>query len=196
MNDCRIPIIVFTVLFGACSRSADSSNQQAAPEVNITTPTAAPTTPAPDPNNPAEVQRRFAEKISADIKRAEPDLKKPLTQKYSDGVHTYFAEYAGKFDYDITKTDSIVTPYLGTVSWSIRWYHNGVVIDQHVTLDARYAYQGGRWVIKDLSRNFGGEKVPGDGIFFIFSIDRPEITVRLTKRCSQPLAGVPFRFTL
>ena len=87
--------------------------------------------------------------------------------------HTYSAEYTGKFTYDIRKTDSIVTPYIGSVSWIIRWYHNGVDTGTTHTLEAHYAYQGGKWVIKDLVHNDAAaqlKNLPADDYLPLFGL--------------------------
>ena len=105
-----------------------------------------------DPNDPAEIQRRFVKTINDGIRKAEAGLKTPVTIIVNNETHTYFAEYDGKLTYDIKKTDSIVSPMLGTVSWSVRWYHNGIATNVPATLDAHYAYQNGKWIIRDLIR--------------------------------------------
>lgn len=177
MHYLRISLLVFLSCVSACGpkptrhtqpisdeRTAPpkSVESKSIPASNVAPPPTPLATPTPvDPNDPAEVQRRFVKTVTDTIKRAEPDLKKPIAiQMVDDEQHTYFAEYSGKYSYDIKKSDSIVSPYLGTVSWSVLWYHNGQAAGP-MTFDARYAYQDGRWVIKDLSRSFeGGERLP------------------------------------
>lgn len=115
--------------------------------------------PQPNPNDPAELQRRFILKVNEAIKVAAPGLKRPVSHTDSTGeIRTYSAEYTGKLTYDIQKTDSIVSPFLGSVSWSIRWYYNGQPTDRPMTLDAHYAYQDGRWIFKDLVRTIPDNK--------------------------------------
>lgn len=128
-------------------------------------------------DDPIEVQRRFVETINDDIKRAEPGLKKPVAAKFkTDDRHvTYFTEYTGKLSYDIKKTDSIITPFLGTVSWSMRWFSKGDLFgsefddEMPMTLIANYGYQDGQWVIKDLSRDMGnGKRVSAEEYLILF----------------------------
>jgi len=134
-----------------------------------------PSAPASsDPNDSAELKRRFVETINDAIKRAEAGLKKPLKRTFSDGkVATYHAEYTGQLSYDIRKTDSLVSPYLGVVSWKIRWYHNGKLVNRPFSFDAHYAYQDGQWVLKDLVRRIpslqgGSKELPADEYFDLF----------------------------
>jgi hypothetical protein len=164
MSHFRIFALLLSVLLAACGPKPTAIATP--PPI----PTIPPETPAPpDPNDPAEIQRRFVEIINDAIKKAEPGLKRPITKTLSkDEPHSYFAEYTGKLAYDIRKTDSIVTPYLGTVSWSIRWYHNGVSTNMPMTLDAHYAYQQGQWILKDLVRNVGDKNLPADEYFPLF----------------------------
>ena len=136
-------LIAALVLFTPTSPTAKAQTGQ--------TPQSSPV--AADPNDPAEVKRRFVQTISADIKKAEAGLKTPYKAKQPDGTSaSYHAEYMGEMSYDIKKTDSLVSPYLGVVSWKIRWYHNGQLVNGAFSLDARYAYQDGHWVLKDLVR--------------------------------------------
>lgn len=106
----------------------------------------------------AEIQRRFLQTINDGIKKAEAGLKTPVIRIVGNQSRTSFAEYMGKFTYDIKKTDSIISPFLGTVSWSVNWYENGIATNIPTTLDARYAFQNGQWVIKDLVRRVNDEK--------------------------------------
>lgn len=128
----------------------------------------ASTLPA-DPNDIAEIQRRFLQTVNDAIKKAEVGLKTPVAKVIANQTFTYYAEYTGKFTYDIKKTDSIVSPLLGTVSWSVNWYENGIPTNIPMTIDARYGYQDGRWVIRDLHRRINDEKnVPADEYFPFF----------------------------
>lgn len=115
---------------------------------------------AADPNDPAEIQRRFVKTINDAIKKAEVGLKTPQKKRFHSGgrAETYYAEYTGKLSFDIKKTDSIVSPYLGFVRWEIRWYCNGELVDIPMSLDAHYAYQNGQWVFKDLVRHYENER--------------------------------------
>ena len=134
-----------------------------APQAAVPSPSPNPTAFPEDPNDPAEIQRRFLQTVNSAIKKAEPGLKTPIIRIIGNASHSFFAEFTGKFTYDIKKTDSIVSPLLGTVSWSVNWYDNGVNTNIPTTLDARYAYQNGQWVIKDLVRRVDDEKaIPAD----------------------------------
>ena len=64
------------------------------------------------------------------------------------------------------------------MSWDIRWYMDGVETKWPQTLDARYAYQEGQWVIKDLVRNVGDRTLPVSDCFPLFSISRPRCGCR------------------
>lgn len=106
-----------------------------------------------DSNNPAEVQRRFRAVIDEAIVKAGPGLKTPYKAKDHLGeVHSYWSEYNGEFKFDIERTNSIVTPYIGVVSWGVDWYHNNKLTDFKMFIEAKYSYQDGKWVFKKLSR--------------------------------------------
>jgi len=174
--------VLVTMLLAACGpkpNSGESPKAIAAAEV--------PPTPAPDkapaatpvkrlpqtsspgpvintstvPDNPsdlAEVQRRFLLTVETAIKKAEGGLKTPVTRFVNNQTHSYFAEYTGKYTYDIKKTESIVSPLVGTVSWVVNWYDNGVLTNIPTMLEARYSYQNGQWSIQDLVRRVDDEK--------------------------------------
>jgi hypothetical protein len=143
-----------------------------APVVTPTpTPTAKPSPTPPDPNDPAEVKHRFLQTINEAVERAGPGLKKPRPRLEGfpevEGA-AFSAEYAGQFAYDITKTDSIVTPYRGTVSWHMRWYYKANERPIAMTFDAHYAYQEGKWIIKDLSRSYPEGQSPASEYIDLF----------------------------
>lgn len=132
-------------------------------------PTVGTSTLPSDPNDLAEIQRRFLQTVNDAIKKAEVGLKTPVAKIIANQTLTYYAEYTGKFTYDIKKTDSIVSPLLGTVSWTVNWYENGIPTNIPMTIDARYGYLDGRWVIRDLHRRINDEKnVPADEYFPFF----------------------------
>lgn len=136
-------LIIALILFMPMSPTAKAQTGQA--------PQSSPV--AADPSDPAEVKRRFVQTINSAIKKAEAGLKTPYKTKKLDGTFaTYHAEYTGEMSYDIKKTDSLVSPYLGVVSWKILWYYNGQLVNGAFSLDAHYAYQDGQWVFKDLVR--------------------------------------------
>ena len=106
MKHFSVVAFLLIVVLGACGPNPSANGQ-----VNMTE--TAPT-PRPDPNDASEIQRRFVKVINEAIKNAEACLKKPVTTELSDKkLHTFFIEYTGNLTYDIKKTDSIVTPYLG-----------------------------------------------------------------------------------
>jgi hypothetical protein len=161
MKQFPVLVILLTASLGACNPKPTADQQLATPEP------ASPTPRPPDPDDRTEIQRRFVNVINESIKKAEPSLQKPVTREVNDGMHRFFIEYTGKLEYDIKKTDSIVTPYLGTVSWNIRWHYDDVE-SWPQTLNAHYAYQEGQWIMKDLVRNVDGKDYPADEYFPLF----------------------------
>jgi len=173
-----------TMLLAACGPKPNSAQSEApkaiaAAEIPSTPPPAKAPAPTPVqavpqpsapgavintstvPDNPtdlAEVQRQFLLSVESAIKKAEAGLKTPVTRFVENQTHSYFAEYTGKYTYDIKKTESIVSPLVGSVSWGVNWYDNGVLTNIPTTLEARYAYQNGQWVIKELIRRVNDEK--------------------------------------
>jgi hypothetical protein len=161
-------IIIVSVTLSCCLTSCSKKDE---PAISDTATSETPTSKQPiDSNDPAEVQRRFEATINKAIKKAAPHLKEPHSTTYDDGsTSTYFAEYTGSFNFDIQRTDSIVTPFVGTVEWEIRWYHNGKNIAGDMTLNATYAYQNGKWILKSLTRNSSNFKtLPVDEYIQLF----------------------------
>ncbi len=116
------------------------------------TNTAAPIV-AVDPISPAEAQKRFVAQIKADIKRAEVEIEAPHKNVDPEGkTNTYLAEYDGKLEYDIKKTDSIVSPYTGIAVWDVKWSLNGRDTGIRMSFVGTYSYQDGAWVFKGLKR--------------------------------------------
>jgi len=147
---------------------ASASPTNAAPQ-SSTPPITTNATIPEDPNDLAEIQKLFLQTVNEGVRKAEAGLKTPVTRIQGNETRTFFAEYTGKFTYDIKKTDSIVSPLLGTVSWTVNWYENGILTNIPTTLDARYAYQNGRWVIRDLVRRVNDEKnYPADEYLPLF----------------------------
>lgn len=151
-----------------------NASQQQTPTPATATSTAT-TTASPNPsqilnqNDPAAIRQQFVATINQAITAAQPGLKQPVIRKFSGGdTVTIRAEYTGKLSYDIEKTDSIVTPFLGSVSWIMRWHANDQLRYSAMTFDAHYAYQDGRWVFKDLVLNFDGKKGGGDEFVHLF----------------------------
>lgn len=108
-----------------------------------------------DPNDPQIVKKRFLEKINRDIKVAAPLLQKP---KILQGAQRTF-QYTKKYEYNITKTDSIVSPYRGNVVWTFilrakildnKYASNGDNEPIVFKMEGIYAYQDNIWVMKNL----------------------------------------------
>jgi len=155
------PLAVAAAELPARTEAAQTSASDATSSVPATSATSsAPiTTIIPeDPNALADIQKGFLQTVNEGIRKAEAGLKTPVARMIGNQSRMSFAEYTGRFTYDIKKTDSIVSPFLGTVSWSVNWYENGIATNIPTTLDASYTYQSGRWVIKDLVRRVNNEK--------------------------------------
>lgn len=105
-----------------------------------------------DPNDPNTAKERFQAKIKEDIERITPRLKEEITNSGDQ----YNAEYSGNYSYDIQKSDSIVSPYLGIADFEIKWFHNGEYVSD-MSIKANYAYQDGQWVLKKAIRYVGDE---------------------------------------
>lgn len=95
-------------------------------------------------------------------------MQKPVSVTTSAGDSTWSMSYKGKYKYDVQKTNSLVSPFLGTVSWDVTQYSDSKPLDVQITLDATYAYQGGRWKIKSLVKTSRGESYTVDGYDKIF----------------------------
>jgi hypothetical protein len=130
-----------------------------------------PTTPpAGNPSEDAEIQKQFLSTITSVIAKADVGLRTPRTTYLENNQpDTVYAEYAGTYAFDIRKSESIVAPLVGTVSWDIRWFHNGVQAPEAMTLDARYGYLSGKWVIQKLVRKVDGKEfLPADEYLPLF----------------------------
>ena len=152
----RFRIVLLAALAFVSVIGPTATSQQTS-EPLVSTPSPPSSAASVDPNDPAEIQRRFVQTINSAMKKAELGLKTPRQRKLADStggsaIHTYSAEYTGKLSYDIRKTDSLVSPCVGFVSWEIKWYHNGKFSERE-SLNARYAYQNGTWVITNLTRD-------------------------------------------
>ncbi|MBD1998754.1 hypothetical protein H6G00_19340 [Leptolyngbya sp. FACHB-541] len=102
-------------------------------------------------NDPEVIKSRLEGRINEDSQLINPKLQEGMTRSYSDGTCTYTAEVAGT-SYDITQSDSIVTPYIGTVKYDLNWYNGGERIENKVYIEANYAYQDGVWAFKQATR--------------------------------------------
>jgi hypothetical protein len=112
--------------------------------------------PSVNADDPAIAKSRLEAKIAEDKQKLEPKLKQGKTQKYSDKTYTYTAELTDT-EYDIKKTDSIVTPYTGIVKYNLTWIAEGDRLPG-VHIEATYAYQDGQWVFKDARRYINGDR--------------------------------------
>jgi hypothetical protein len=106
-----------------------------------------------DNNDPNIVKERFDIRVTKDIEI----LKINLPHKIQQTNYEYWAEYAENYSVNIEKTDSIVTPFLGTAQYNIYWYANGKLVSSDMLIQATYAYQDGEWILKDATRYVDGK---------------------------------------
>ena len=106
-----------------------------------------------EPNEPNIVKEKFDVRVTKDIER----LKVNLPQKIQQTNYQYWAEYAENYSVNIEKTDSIVTPFIGTAQYNIYWYANGKLVSSDMLIQATYAYQDGEWILKDAIRYVDGK---------------------------------------
>jgi len=111
-----------------------------------------------DPNDPTVVDKKFQERIEADIKKISQSIKtKPLPP--AGGTGRFSAECTGVYAYDIQKTNSVVTPFIGYVNVNIRWFYNGELVQAVQHIRYSYSYQRSEWVPKSGRRDVDEEKV-------------------------------------
>ena len=164
----RSPLLL-VLLLASCDHKTDHKSNSAqatpAPESPVAAATAASTPKSVDPNDPTEVRRRFVETVEATIAKAAPEIKKPQVSQSTD-LHgkpmtdAYVAEYTGEYSYDIQKSDSIVNPFTGTVSWKVAWSYNGQSTKTPTSFDATYVYRDGQWAMNSLRRRSGSDLLP------------------------------------
>ncbi len=106
-----------------------------------------------DTNDPNIVKKRFDIRVTKDIEK----LKVNLPHKIQQTNYQYWAEYAENYSVNIEKTDSIVTPFIGTAQYNIYWYANGKLVSSDMLIQATYAYQDGEWILKDATRYVDGK---------------------------------------
>ena len=63
-------------------------------------------------------------------------------------------KFKGEYSYDIEKTDSLVSPYVGKVNYKIYLYTNNEFMGEQ-ELKAIYAYQDNKWIVNDVKRYIG-----------------------------------------
>ena len=63
-------------------------------------------------------------------------------------------EYLGLVDYDVTKTDSIVKPFVAEALFKLNWFYNGEFVALN-HIEATYEYVDGEWVFVNAIRIFG-----------------------------------------
>ena len=57
-----------------------------------------------------------------------------------------------KFAFDVKKTDSLVSPYIGTINIDTTWrqfFDDGFVLEANMRISLAYAMQDGKWVYKN-----------------------------------------------
>jgi hypothetical protein len=104
-----------------------------------------------DPDDPRVSKNRLVEKIKKDSERLSSRAKDFADNREG---RSFSIRFGGDFDFDIKKTDSVVTPYVGIVDYHIDWCCNGNKVGVQ-DLRVTYAYQEGTWVFKDVIRREG-----------------------------------------
>lgn len=106
-----------------------------------------------DDNNPTVVKKRFKAIIDIHTLKLSENIKIPRQgyNIYTKDI-TFHAELLEETEYDINKTDSIISPYTGIVKFYFNWYANNKFSSKQYIL-AKYAYQDGNWVLKSALRS-------------------------------------------
>jgi len=97
--------------------------------------------------------RRLLEQWADDsLTKIKLKISEPRTRIY-DGTKKYVfkAIPTGKFSLDARKTDSIVSPIVGTVAYEVKWYANDKFVNIH-QIQVTLAFQSSQWVIKTINR--------------------------------------------
>ena len=138
-------------------------------------PTQSPTQNAKTNESAAAVRERFEQLLAEHIERIKPRLRQKVQNtKYAASFviegpgryrpvpseQVYSAEYINA-KYDIQRTDSIVSPYLATASFSIRWYCDGAFTSIQ-SIECSYAYTDGVWRWKSGCRAADGKPLATD----------------------------------
>jgi len=123
-------------------------------------------------SNTEMLKKSFLRTIRQDFKSyqnsAEEDKAQPeKTITYNKSNNTWYAVYHECYDftYDIKRTDSIVLPYLGVVTFRCKSFgkkgtskaeclNDKWTSDYDSTLTLKYAYQEGGWVLNDIQPLF------------------------------------------
>jgi hypothetical protein len=103
-----------------------------------------------NPRNPKVIKKRFLIQINTDMK-----LMKPLLDKSekSDGVLRIYKRNKN-YEYDIEKTNSIISPYIGNVVWNfvlkakMDTKENSTIYNYQ--MQGLYAYQDNKWIMKSI----------------------------------------------
>jgi hypothetical protein len=101
------------------------------------------------------VKSSFKDKVNSDSRSLKTNLPKPIKGNSEDTKdYTYHGEFIPETKIDIKKTDSIMSPYIGTAIYYINWYSNGKFVSKQYIL-AEYAYQDDQWILKSAKRDTG-----------------------------------------
>jgi hypothetical protein len=137
--------------------------------------------PTPAPRAPAPSAAPDVKALTASLYRAAGDwigayrvgyAKETITHFEQDDTYMRFAAGKVTVSHDIQRTQSLVTPYLGTVVIEVRtkWTDKTQTEEEARTApyrefylprrDLTYAYQNGKWVYKDEETSFTTEPLP------------------------------------
>ena len=102
--------------------------------------------------NQNAIRLTFEARINTDLEKARPKLRQPHkgTNTYTDD-RTFHGEFTGAFEINIEKTNSIVTPFIGVVVFTIKWFQNGTFVN-YQTIRNEYGFQDGQWILKKAMR--------------------------------------------
>ncbi|MBH8555335.1 hypothetical protein I8751_23900 [Nostocaceae cyanobacterium CENA357] len=100
-------------------------------------------------NTVEDIKNSFNFKIKEDIETLNKNIKKQPSK--DPGLSFVKAEYSGKNLYDIQKSDSIVSPYIGIVKYYLNWkVKEEVITDTYIK--ATYVFQDDKWIFKNAER--------------------------------------------
>lgn len=117
------------------TRAPPTTTQVVTPSTTTTNPA---TTTTLDLLDPSIVRERFVEKVEEEIARVAPRL--PVEGMSPD----HSAEYQPPYLFDIETTDSIISPFKGTLVIPILWYYQGELTGL-MYLHATYNYTDFEW---------------------------------------------------
>ena len=94
------------------------------------------------------VRSAFEKRVAEDLKIVEKNIQIPRVSKY---MMSHFARTTGANSVDIRNTDSIISPFIGTLSIDIAWYADNKFIENQKII-ANYSFQDNKWVVKKAYR--------------------------------------------